>query len=301
MNTVDVRSVEKTFGRTRAVDGLSFSIPEGALYGFIGPNGSGKPTTLRMIMNILMPDAGDIEIFGRTRRQINWDRIGYLPEERGLYKKMKVRSLLRYYGRLKGKRSRELNPEIDQWLDRMDLLRWGNKKVGALSKGMAQKVQFIATAIFSPDLLILDEPFSGLDPVNLEVVRNAMLEMKQNGTTIIFSTHDMHMAEIMCDHVLMIFHGHKVLDGTVEDIRASHGRDTVRIRIEGGTEFLNSMPGIENMRDLGNFQEIRINGEPQEFLRRVCGKTDVYHFEITTPNLHDIFLRLARPPALEGT
>ena len=235
---VKLANVTKTFGRHTAVNDLSLAVPAGSVYGFIGPNGSGKTTTLRMILHIFHPDHGEIEVLGERSTRAANDRIGYLPEERGLYKKMTVRRVLAYYAALKGMNSRDAREAIGHWLAKLGLEQWANHKVEALSKGMAQKIQFISAVIANPQLLILDEPFTGLDPVNLEVLRSAILEQRRQGATVIFSTHDMTMAEQMCDFVFMIYKGRKVLDGTLAAIQSSYGADTVRLRVEGGAEAL---------------------------------------------------------------
>src|SRR5438552_3486083 len=231
MNAVSIDHVTKTFGTHTAVNDLCLEVPAGCIYGFIGPNGSGKTTTLRMIMRILHPDRGTIRVLGEDRLGAASDRVGYLPEERGLYKQMKVRDVLRFYAALKG--LRDSRKAIDAWLERLGLAAWAGKRVEALSKGMAQKVQFIAAVIARPELVLLDEPFSGLDPVNLEALREAILELKRDGVTVIFSTHDMAVAERMCDFLFMIFKGRKVLDGTLEAIQDRYGSDTVRLRFDG--------------------------------------------------------------------
>ena len=243
MNIVELGGVTKTFGQTTAVADLSLAVPPGSIYGFIGPNGSGKTTTLRMIVNILRPDRGAIRVFGEELRGPSTNRIGYLPEERGLYRRMKVREVLRFIGELKAGRS--VDQEVDGWLERFDLSDCANLKIEALSKGMSQKVQFIATVVYQPELLILDEPFSGLDPVNLDVLRQAVWELRTRGVTILFSTHDMTMAERMCDFIFMIFRGRKVLDGTLSSIQDRYGADTVRIRADGGAALLRGLPGVE--------------------------------------------------------
>ena len=229
-NAIRLTDVTKRFSGVTAVDQLTLAVPEGSIYGFIGPNGSGKTTTLRMIMNILLPDSGAIEVLGDRSSVAARDRVGYLPEERGLYKQMPVRRLLTYYGELKGGRRADVAREADWWLARLGLAAAADKKVQALSKGMSQKVQFIASVVSRPDLVILDEPFSGLDPVNRDVLRDAVLELKRRGTTIVFSTHDMSMAELMCDRIFMIFKGRKVLDGSLDDIQATYGHDAVHVR-----------------------------------------------------------------------
>jgi ABC-2 type transport system ATP-binding protein len=294
MNAISLRAVTKTFGGHTAVDDLSLDVPASSVYGFIGPNGSGKTTTIRMIMNILLPDTGEIEVLGEKDTRSARDRVSYLPEERGLYKKMEVRRLLRYYGRLKGRPLSAIDKAIDRWLSKMDLAAWADKKIEALSKGMAQKVQFIAAIVSEPELLILDEPFSGLDPVNAEVLKEAILELRKT-TTIVFSTHDMTAAEKMCDRIFMIFRGKKVLDGSVAEIQASYGVDTLLLRTKGGREILDGLPGIEAINDHGNEQELRLSGDPQELLRALMERTAVYRFEVKRPSLNDIFIRIARP------
>jgi ABC-2 type transport system ATP-binding protein len=297
---VRLANITKTFGNHTAVNDLSLQVPAGSIYGFIGPNGSGKTTTLRMILHILHPDCGEIEVLGEQSTRAANDRIGYLPEERGLYKKMSVRRVLAYYASLKGMRGSAARGAVDSWLDTMGLQGWGDHKIEALSKGMAQKVQFISAVIARPELLILDEPFSGLDPVNMEVLRIAIIELRKKGTTIIFSTHDMTMAEKMCDFIFMIHQGRKVLDGTLESIQATYGEDTVRLRVDGGSEQLRGIGAIRSIRDMGHYQEVSHDGDPQELLCVLSAKTRIHLFEITRPSLHDIFLRIAGP-AITGS
>ena len=295
---VRLSNVTKTFGPHTAVNQLSLEVPRGCTYGFIGPNGSGKTTTIRTILHIFHADSGEVEVLGERSTRAANDRIGYLPEERGLYKKMTVRRVLAYYATLKGMSRAATAQAITHWLTRMGLSEWADKKVEALSKGMAQKIQFIAAVIAEPELLILDEPFSGLDPVNLEVLRAAILELRANGTTIIFSTHDMAMAETMCDFIFMIYRGNKVLDGTLADIQRQFGEDTVRVSCAGGAELLRGLPGVELVRDLGQLQELR-HPDPQALLRELAPRTTVRHFEVTKPSLHDIFIRIAKPDLQE--
>jgi ABC-2 type transport system ATP-binding protein len=299
MNAVRLSGVTKTYGSHTAVDSLDLDIPAGSVYGFIGPNGSGKTTTIRMILHIIHPDRGEIEVLGRKETRASNDRIGYLPEERGLYKKMTVKRLLTYYGTLKGMTARDARRAGIEWLERMELGDWLDKKIEALSKGMAQKVQFISTVLSSPELVILDEPFAGLDPVNLEVLREAILDLRKEGATVIFSTHDMSMAEEMCDSIFMIFRGQKVLDGTVSGVRAQYGADTIRLKVDGGRAVLEDLPGVERIWDMGQVQEVRTSGDPQELLRAIAGRAAVHHFEIAEPSLHDIFIRIAGPEAKE--
>ena len=297
MDAIAIRGVTKAFGSTVAVNDLSLVVPRGSLYGFIGPNGSGKTTTLRMIMNILLPDQGGVEVFGRQETGAAHDDVSYLPEERGLYKKMTVRRLIRYYAMLKGMKQPQLDLEIGKWLDRMGLADCIDKKIEALSKGMAQKIQFVSAVVSQPALLILDEPFSGLDPVNAEVLKDAILDLRRAGTTIVFSTHDMSVAENLCDRIFMIFKGNKVLDGTLDEIQSNFGADTIRVRTEDGAAAFEGLAGIESINDLGNLQELRLTerADPQDLLRALVNRTSVHHFEITRPSLHDIFVRIANP------
>jgi ABC-2 type transport system ATP-binding protein len=299
MSVVEIENVTKTFGDVRAVDDLSLNVPQGSIYGFIGPNGSGKTTTLRMVMNIFYPDSGRIRVFGKEMRGASTERIGYLPEERGLYKKMKVRDLLRFFGELKC--GRKVNREVDDWLARLGLGAWTGKKVETLSKGMAQKVQFIAAVVAGPELIILDEPFTGLDPVNLEAIKNAVLDLRNRGATVIFSTHDMNVAEKMCDFIFMIFQGRKVLDGTLAAIQDQYGSDTIRLRAEGGMSRLNGLTGVEKAIDFGRLQELKMRPEsdPQQVLSEIMSRTRVHSFEIAKPTLYDIFLRIAGDEARE--
>ena len=302
MHAVEMEEVTKTFGATVAVDGLSLEVPTGSVYGFIGPNGSGKTTTLQMIMRILHPDTGRIKVFGddATAAEAASDRVGYLPEERGLYRKMKVSEILRFYAALKGVRN--CQQDIDRWLERLDLAGYKNKRVESLSKGMSQKLQFIATVLHKPELIILDEPFSGLDPVNQETIKDAVLEMKRTGATVIFSTHDMDVAERMCDVIFMIFKGRKVLDGTLESIQSRYGADTLRVRLsENGVDF-SKLTGVEKVNDFGRFQELRLMGgaDSQDILKQLVAISRIEHFEIAVPSLHDIFVRIARPQSEEA-
>ncbi|MDP8237528.1 MAG: ATP-binding cassette domain-containing protein [Candidatus Hatepunaea meridiana] len=295
MNIVEIEKVTKTFNKFTAVDSLSLFVPEGSIYGFIGPNGSGKTTTLRMIMNIFYPDNGSINVFGERLNGASTDRIGYLPEERGLYKNMKVREILKFYGSLKN--GKNLKKEINRWLDALDLSDWANKKISTLSKGMSQKVQFIASIISKPELIILDEPFTGLDPVNTDTIIEEILELQSQGTTILFSTHDMSIAEKMCDFIFMIFKGKKVLDGTLTSIQDKYGSDTLRVRCNDGISALQNLEGVEKITDFGQIQELRMNGDcdPQNVLSQIMSRTSIISFELAKPSLHDIFVRIASP------
>lgn len=250
-------------------------------------------------MNILYPDEGTILLFGMKQKNQRLEHVGYLPEERGLYKKMGVYDVLKFHGDLKSRKN--LKQEIHYWLKKLDLSDWAGKKVETLSKGMSQKVQFIATVIDKPEIIILDEPFSGLDPVNSEILREALLELQKAGATIIFSTHDMNMAERMCDYIFMIHKGKKVLDGTLQDIQDMYGNDTIRIQTEMGLSALNGLNGIEKINDFGQVQEIRLNPktDSQTILAGIMEKSRVIKFEVSRPSLHDIFIRIAAPERKE--
>jgi ABC-2 type transport system ATP-binding protein len=297
MDAIEIRSVTKTFATVTAVNDLSLAIPEGSIYGFIGPNGSGKTTTMRMIAGIFHPDRGSIHVFGKDVSTDRAGLIGYLPEERGLYKKMKVRSLLEFHAKLRG--GRNAAAQVDAWLKKLDLASCASNPVETLSKGMSQKVQFIAAVIPEPKLVILDEPFSGLDPVSAESIRAAILELRRNGTTVVLSTHDMNVAENMCDRILMIFRGNKVLDGTLAAIQDQYGNDTIRLCAENAAVHLTSLPGVEQIRDFGQVQELRIarDCDPHDLLRTLVARTRVTSFSIARPSLQDIFIRIAGPEA----
>jgi ABC-2 type transport system ATP-binding protein len=294
-NAVELSQVTKRFGSHVAVDHLDLVVPEGSVYGFIGPNGSGKTTTLRMILRIFYPDEGHVCVLGRDHWIGADDRVAYLPEERGLYKKMKVRDILTFYAQLKGLRN--CRRDIDTWLERLDLTKWADKKVETLSKGMSQKVQFIATVVSQPQLIVLDEPFSGLDPVNMDVLKDAVVSLRDRGSTVIFSTHDMDVAERMCDTILMIFRGQKVLDGSLESIQAQYGSDTIRVRMPALNGGLPHVEGVARVNEYGPYKELRMSpgADSQKILRQLMALGSLEHFEIARPSLHDIFVRIARP------
>ncbi|MGB7581805.1 MAG: ATP-binding cassette domain-containing protein [Sedimentisphaerales bacterium] len=302
----------KTFGQVRAVDNLTAKIPAGSIYGFLGPNGAGKTTTLRMIMNIIRPDAGSISVFGNNLTEQAKSHIGYMPEERGLYRKMTVRGILAFFGALKGLTSSELAGVVPSWLKRIELSDRANKKVEDLSRGMHQKLQFAATIINEPDLLILDEPFSGLDPLNLDLIKGIILDMKDKGKTVIFSTHDMHGAETLCDYILLINKGKIILDGKLGDIRSQKTSNAVIVEVEGdpaspvqhplgekgfaeaSTSFLKTLPMVTNIMQQKDTLEITLEKgtDPQELLKAIVGKVRVRKFEVKMPSLHEIFVTL---------
>jgi ABC-2 type transport system ATP-binding protein len=255
---------------------------------------------MRMISSIFYPDRGDVRVFGKQMLGARSELIGYLPEERGLYRKMAVQPMLEFYGELRS--GRKVTAEVESWLKKLDLAKWAPQKVQALSKGMSQKVQFIAAVVPAPKLLILDEPFSGLDPVSTDAIRSAILDLRRGGVTVILSTHDMQVAENMCDYICMIFRGKKVLDGTLASIQGRYGNDTIRVAAEGGMQFLEGLPDVERVRDLGQVQELRMarGCDPQQVLRTLMARTRVNSFSIMKPSLHDIFVRIAGPEAGEA-
>ncbi len=298
--TLILEHVTKRFGEFTAVNDLSLQVRPGRVFGLIGPNGAGKTTTIRMIVNITVPDSGTIELFGQRMKTALQDRIGYLPEERGLYKKMKVGEQLRFFAELKDLRGAEANQRIDDWLKKLELSAWKEKRTKELSKGMQQKVQFITAVIHDPDLVILDEPFSGLDPVNVDLMKETILEQKARGKTIILSTHQMEIAEKLCDDVCMINRAHKVLDGKLREIKRSFSRNAVALQFEGGDGLLNDPELVANIRQHGEDTEVLLvpGASPQTLLKRLVESgVNVSKFELVEPSLHDIFVAKVREAA----
>jgi ABC-2 type transport system ATP-binding protein len=290
--------VSKSFDGVCAVRGLSAQVPAGTIYGFLGPNGAGKTTTLRMIMDILRPDGGRIEVLGAASARQAKDRVSYIPEERGLYPRMKVRSVLAFLAALKGVPKKEIPGRIESWLKAMDLSGWQHKEVRALSRGMQRRLEFIVAAISDPDLIVMDEPFAGLDPLNLDLVRDIMLRMRAAGKTIILSTHIMVQAETLCDRILLIHRGEKVLDGSLDEIRASYESDAVVAELDGDSGFIESLPMVRGVTRSERRITIALRGKrrDQELLAALVGKVRVRALEIKTPSLHEIFVRIVRGP-----
>ena len=292
---LSVRNVTKSFGPVRAVDGVSFSVRQGTITGLLGRNGAGKTTTIRMITGIFLPDSGTIEWLDGGR-----DRIGYLPEERGLYRKMKVGEQLRFFAELKDLSGREADQRIDAWLRKLQLSDWKDKRAKDLSKGMQQKIQFIASVIHEPDLVILDEPFSGLDPVSVDLMKETILEQKASGKTIILSTHQMEIAERLCEDICMINKSRKVFDGGLREIRRSFAQNAVALRFEGTDGLLNDPELITNIRQNGDDTEVLLtpDASPQTLLKRlVDANVKITKFELIEPTLHDIFVAKVRETA----
>lgn len=291
-DALTLEGVTKRFGAFTAVEDLSLSIPEGSIYGFLGPNGAGKTTTIRMVMSIFLPDTGTIRVLGSDDPVAVKDRLGYLPEEKGLYRKMKAAEVVAYFGALKGMELGAARRRARELLQRYELGDWADTPCEALSKGMSQKVQVLGTLIHDPDLVILDEPFSGLDPVNIQVMRDVILDLKRSGRTIIFSTHVMEQAEQISDSILLIDHGRKVLDGRLSEVKAAAGRG-IRLDYDGDGSFLPELPGVARVNDFGRSAEIFTEEEadPQDLLKALVGRLSVRRFDLREPSLHEVFLR----------
>ncbi len=301
---IDIRNVVKRYEEHVAVRDLSLQVPRGSVYGLLGPNGAGKTTTIRMILDIIAPDSGTITLFGQPNTTAGiLDRVGYLPEERGLYKKMQVRRVLLFLAELKGMSTANAGRSIDEWMERLGLTTadkdWGLAKVDELSRGMQQKVQFIATLLHDPDLVILDEPFSGLDPINAQALKDAVGELKRRGKTVIFSTHVMDNAERMCDSVCIVARGEKVLDGGVAEVKKAAAGTNIALTLPGGmhngvSEILRDRSVVQKLDDNNQFFDLELvaGADPQALLRQlVAAGAVIERFELVQPSLHQIFLQ----------
>jgi ABC-2 type transport system ATP-binding protein len=295
--TLRVENVTKRYGEFTAVDTISFDVRAGRVFGFLGPNGAGKTTTIRMIVGITAPDEGKIELFGEHISPRLQDRIGYLPEERGLYKKMKIFEQLRYFAALKNVPQRAADERIDFWLARMNLHDWKKKKANDLSKGMQQKIQFISTVLHDPDLLILDEPFSGLDPINVETLLAVIAELKAQGKTIIFSTHLMETAERLCDDIILINKSRKIVGGSLRSVKESFGKNMIALRAAGGNGVLEDKNLVSSVIEHADEKELVLaeNADAQILLRKLIESgARVTKFELIEPSLNDIFIEKVR-------
>lgn len=290
---LELEGLVKDYDNKRAVDFISFKVKRGEIVGLLGPNGAGKTTTLRMILNIIAPDSGTIKILGEHFSEKMKDRIGFLPEERGLYRKMQLMETLYFFGALKGMKAPAIKTRGLELLKKFELEKYQDRKVEELSKGMAQKLQFITTIIHAPELLILDEPFSGLDPVNIELVKDVILEMKRDGISIIFSTHLMDYAEKIVDSVVMINKGQKVLDGPLSAVKADFGAKFIRLKYDGDASFVQSLDYVRSVKDYGKEMEI----EPlhidkkNQLLKDLIDRVSINAFHVTEPSLNSIFIR----------
>ncbi|MCK4430407.1 MAG: ATP-binding cassette domain-containing protein [Candidatus Aminicenantes bacterium] len=292
MNALEIENISKRFGDFYAVKNLSFNIPKASIYGLLGPNGAGKTTTIRMVMNIIIPDEGAIKILDGKMDEGMKQRVGYLPEDRGFYPKMKVGEILLFLADLKGLKRQEARKRIDFWLERFDLADWKQKKVEELSRGMQQKLQFIATVIHQPEIIILDEPFGGLDPINTKLLKDIMLEMRGKGGTIIFSTHRMEQIEMICDNICLINKAESVLEGNLNQIKKQYGKNTVVLDYEGDAGFIKNFPETDKIDDYGKFMEIKIKEQtdPQDLLNKLVGRIKINKFEVREPSLNAIFI-----------
>ncbi|MCQ2973307.1 MAG: ATP-binding cassette domain-containing protein [Bacteroidales bacterium] len=304
---LELKNVTKKYGDFCAVKDLSFKVEEGKIVGLIGPNGAGKSTTIRMIMNIINPNSGEIILDGQNLTIQDKDKIGYLPEERGLYKKETVVNMLTYLASLKGMSKQDINKEIDKWLKKFGLFEWKYKKLENLSKGMSQKIQFISTILHNPKIIFLDEPFSGLDPVSSDELLSIIKELKQDGRIILFSTHIMETAELICDHIVMINHGQKILDGTLQEIRQQFGSNSITIECNGQPNYLQKIQGIIDVKERGNQYDITfdINIEINDLLIEIITKAKennclINSYKVSQPSLHSIFVSLANEKTIKS-
>lgn len=297
--SIELREVRKTYGDFTAVAGISLAVPAGVIFGLLGPNGAGKTTTIRMIMDIIAPDTGEVLFSGRSRRPDDLNRIGYLPEERGLYRKMTVTDHLLFFAELRGMKRREALPEVNRWLERVELAQWSKQKVEELSKGMQQKIQLIGTVLHRPDILVLDEPFSGLDPINQGLFKDLLQDYKNQGKTILFSTHGMEQAEKMCEHIALISHGRLVLAGELSKIKRELGGNSYRLVADGDLSRLGEIPGVAQSVPTPGGAKLLLRPDAQgsEVLRQIVQLAAVREFRSEEPELEEIFIKAVRDAA----
>lgn len=291
MNTIELDKVRKSYDQFVAVDDLSFSIPQGSVFGLLGPNGAGKTSTIRMMIGITAPDSGGIRLFGKPFARESLTRIGYLPEERGLYKKMKVVDQLAFLGELHGLKAADSRQRAIDWCKRLEISDKLQNKVEELSKGMQQKIQFIAALLHDPDFVIMDEPFFGLDPVNAGILKDVMLDVKKQGRTILFSTHRMDQVEKLCDAICLISRGKPVLQGGLQEVKSRFGKNNIQIQYEGDAGFLQNNPLIRSSSNYGNYVELQMapGADAQQLLRMAMDRARVSRFELMEPSLEEIF------------
>jgi ABC-2 type transport system ATP-binding protein len=298
-SSLELRDVRKSYGSFVAVDSVSLTVPPGILFGLLGPNGAGKTSTIRMIMDITAPDSGEVLFFGRPRQDGDLRRIGYLPEERGLYRKMSVLDHLIFLGEIRGLKRRELVPKIERWLERVELAKWSKSKVEELSKGMQQKVQLIGTLLHEPDILILDEPFSGLDPLNQGLFKDLLIEYRAQGRCVVLSTHGMELAERMCDQIALISHGRVVLEGELKAIKRQIGGNGYRLIADGDLDRIPEVPGVEQSLIQNGIVKLLLKPEAEgpDVLRELVSFLRVHEFRSEEPELEQIFLKAVRDAA----
>jgi ABC-2 type transport system ATP-binding protein len=302
-NTIELLGVSKTFGRFKAVDDLSFKVPKGIVFGLLGPNGAGKTTTIRMIMNITAPDTGEIRVLGAPMSRETQNRIGYLPEERGLYRKMRVMDHLYFLAAIKEVGKEKARERIGEWIDKMELRPWLNKKVDELSKGMQQKVQFIATIVHDPEILILDEVFSGLDPINTALIKDYLTEFRARGKTIVFSTHVLEQAEKLCDEICLLARSRKILEGNLKDLKKQFAGDLLRLSVEASPDQVKALPGVISVQPVNGDYVIALapGTDRREFLRHAFDRYNVKAFSEKEPELEEIYLSAVAKAGLQET
>lgn len=292
MYTVELEQVLKSYDKFVAVKDLSLNIEQGSIFGLLGPNGAGKTSTIRMMIGITIPDSGQVRMFGESFGRDHLKRIGYLPETSGLYKRMKVSEQLVLFGQLRGLSASEAALRAKKWCERMEIADWMEKKTEELSKGMQQKMQFVATLLHEPEFLIMDEPFSGLDPVNATLLKDVLLDLNKQGRTILFSTHRMDQVEKLCSSICLINRGEAVLQGTLKEIKGRYGRSNVQIEYEGADDFLHQNGLVQSFNNYGNYVEVRLapGADSQKLLQLVAQRSRVNKFELVEPSLEDIFI-----------
>jgi ABC-2 type transport system ATP-binding protein len=301
VNAIEIDHVTKSFGKFRAVDDLSLAVPSGTIFGLLGPNGAGKTTTIRMIMDITAPDTGTIRVLGALSSRETLSRVGYLPEERGLYRRMRVIDHLLFLGAIKEVPADVARKRIGEWLDVMELKPWLNRKVDELSKGMQQKIQFIATIIHDPDILILDEPFAGLDPINVNLVKTFLMDFRTKGKTIVFSTHVLEQAEKLCDTICLISKSRKILDGNLRDLKKSYSADVVRITTDAPEEILKGLPGVVSVQAVNGGWHVGLapGADPRPMIQRLFETHRVDAFSEKEADLEEIYLRAVAAAGIE--
>jgi ABC-2 type transport system ATP-binding protein len=300
---IELNDVSKVFGKFQAVDSLSFQVPRGVIFGLLGPNGAGKTTTIRMVMNITAADSGEIRVLGNPMTRETQNRIGYLPEERGLYRKMKVGEHLLFLAAIKAVPREDARRRIAEWAEKLELKPWMKKKVDELSKGMQQKVQFIATVIHDPEILILDEPFSGLDPINTSIIKDYLVEFRQKGKTIIFSTHVLEQAEKLCDEITLLARSKKILEGNLRELKRRFSRNLLQLSVEADPAQIAALPGVASSQPVNGGYVIALapGTDQREFLRRALDRFPLQGFSAKEPELEEIYLDAVRAAGLEET
>jgi ABC-2 type transport system ATP-binding protein len=300
---IELENVSKIFGKFPAVDSLSFRVPRGVVFGLLGPNGAGKTTTIRMIMNITAADSGEIRVLGSPMTRETQNRIGYLPEERGLYRKMKVIDHLLFLAAIKEVSREDARRRIADWADKLELKPWLKKKVDELSKGMQQKVQFIATVIHDPEILILDEPFSGLDPINTAIIKDYLTDFRKQGKTIVFSTHVLEQAEKLCDEICLLARSKKILEGELRELKRRFSRNLLHLSVDARPEEIAALPGVASSQAVNGGYLIALSPgtEQREFLRRALDRYDLLGFSAKEPELEEIYLDAVRAAGIEET